>query len=133
MHYIEYEENPSLLDEFKNLLSETCTFVDSWSSPAIIPSTYMLYGQRSPTNDATNKFVSVFRQSITSYDLRERHYDDVEKSRYSRSEWSHASISTKIALDKQLKEPRTLLFFARRCMSSLIIRKVNLASLKWQF
>ena len=111
MHYMEYEEDPSLLDEFKNLLPETCTFVDSWSSPEITPSTYRLYGRRSPANDATNQFVSVVRQSITSCDLRERQSDDVEKSRYSHSEWSHASISTKNALDKNLKEPRTLLFF----------------------
>ena len=44
MHYKEYEENPELLDKFKNLLSETCTFVDSWSLPVITPSTYRLYG-----------------------------------------------------------------------------------------
>ena len=85
MYHMEYEEKPSLLDEFKNLLSETCTFVDSWSSPAITPSTYRLYGRRLPANDATNQFVSVVRQSITSCDLRERHSDDVEKSRYSHS------------------------------------------------
>ena len=87
MHYIEYEENPSLLDEFKNLLSETCTFFDSWSSPVITPSTNMLYGRRSPANDVTNQFMSVVRKSIASCDLMERHSDDVEKSRYSHSEW----------------------------------------------
>ena len=42
MHYSEYEKNPGLIDEFKNLLLTTCTFVPTWSSNKITPSKYRL-------------------------------------------------------------------------------------------
>ena len=62
IYYMEYEESPALLDKFKNLLSETFTFVDSWISPVIMPSKYRLYGKRLLANDVTNQFVSVVWQ-----------------------------------------------------------------------
>ena len=39
-----YDDNPELITEFKNLLLDTCTFVDSWSDEIISPNTYRLYG-----------------------------------------------------------------------------------------
>ena len=43
-----YVENPELISEFKELLSVTCTFVNSWNSEVITPSTYRLYGKNIP-------------------------------------------------------------------------------------
>ena len=40
-----YEEDSSLIPEFKELLLKTCTFVDNWDANVISPSTYRLYGK----------------------------------------------------------------------------------------
>ena len=37
MYYKDVEDNPELLEEFKELLSETCTFIDTWSSSEVTP------------------------------------------------------------------------------------------------
>jgi hypothetical protein len=111
MHYQKYTENPSLLDEFKDLLSATCTFVPNWSSTEITPSTYRLYSKKFPAKEATRQFVSAVTQSIEQMNLRKKNADDVQKSRYSHGEWGQATDDTKCILDQKLKEPRTLLFF----------------------
>jgi len=46
MHYSKYEENNDLIIEFKNLLRSTCTFVQTWSSDKITPSTYRLFSKK---------------------------------------------------------------------------------------
>ena len=111
MHYSEYEKNPELIDEFKNLLLNTCTFVPTWSSNKITPSTYRLYSKKFPAKEATRQFVNNVRQSIAPNELREKKADDVEKSRYSHGEWLRASEHTQIILNQRLKEPDTLLLF----------------------
>ena len=111
MHYSKYEEDPELITEFKTLLDETITFVPSWTSPEITPSTYRLYGKKFPAKEATRQFIIGVRQNIAPSDLREKHADDVERSRYSHGEWLHASEQTQSVLNQRLKEPDTLLFF----------------------
>ena len=111
MHYSKYVSNPDLITEFKTLLSNTCTFVPSWTSPEITPSTYRLYGKKFPAKEATRQFVDGVRRSINQSNLREKDADDVEKSRYSHGEWLSASEQTKSTLNQKLKEPGTLLFF----------------------
>ena len=61
MHYSKYVSNPDLITEFKTLLSNTCTFVPSWTSPEITPSTYRLYGKKFPAKEATRQFVEAVR------------------------------------------------------------------------
>ena len=111
MHYSEYEKNEDLITEFKSLLRTTCTFVTTWSSNEITPSTYRLYSKKFPAKEATRQFVNNVRQSISAGNLREKKADDVEKSRYSHGEWLQASEHTKNTLNQRLKEPDTLLFF----------------------
>ena len=111
MHYKVYQQQPELLDEFKLLLSNTCTFVSDWSDPEITPSTYRLYSKKFPAKEATRQFISAVTQSIESNHIIEKNADDVQKSRYSHGEWMTASDEVKASLDQRLKEPRTLLFF----------------------
>ena len=110
-HYSLYIEDDDLLVEFRNLISETCTFVDNWNSLEITPSTYRLYGKRLPANDATKQFVDNVRLSIPADQLLEKQSNDVEKNRYSHCDWEPASTSMREKLDKRVKEPSTLLFF----------------------
>ena len=72
MHYSQYKENNGLINEFKSLLRSTCTFVSSWSSEEITPSTYRLYGKKFPAKEATRQYVDNVRQSITSAGIREK-------------------------------------------------------------
>ena len=72
MHYSSYIDNTDLLDEFRNLLSETCVFVSNWNAPEITPSTYRLYGKRVPANEATKQFVDNVRLSVPSNELLEK-------------------------------------------------------------
>ena len=43
MNPVIYEDNPTLIQEFKDLLFETCTFVDNWNDDSITPTKYRLY------------------------------------------------------------------------------------------
>ena len=56
VHYRMYEDNPCLLVEFNNNISETCTFIDDWKSEDIVLSTYQFHGEIIPTNYITNQF-----------------------------------------------------------------------------
>ena len=111
LHYKMYSLDPSLIPEFKRLLSETCTFVLTWNDPEITPSTYRLYGKKFPAKEATRQFVDSVRQTILANDICLKIADDVEKSRYSHGEWLRASETTQNFLNQHLKEPDTLLFF----------------------
>eukprot|EP00957_Ditylum_brightwellii_P119306 9101990-Ditylum_brightwellii.AAC.1 len=78
MPYEVYNEKPELLDDFLNLLEQTCVFVNSWNSPEITPSTHCLYGQKYPAKDASMHFVDLMRQRNDIGILREHHSSDVE-------------------------------------------------------
>ena len=41
-----YLEDPEIIDEFENMLLETCTFVKDWNDEIITPTIYRLYGKQ---------------------------------------------------------------------------------------
>ena len=43
LHPQKYIDDPSLIPEFKRLLSSTCTFVNDWNDPIITPTTHRVY------------------------------------------------------------------------------------------
>ena len=45
MNPIHYDNDSTLISEFKDLLLSTCTFVDNWDNEVITPTTYRLYGK----------------------------------------------------------------------------------------
>ncbi len=100
-----------VIEEFKSLCEDTFSFVESWSNPKITPSTYRLYGRRSPAVDATTDFVNSVEESIESSLLRKKECEDTQRNRFSHSEWGRANPQTSAKLDKKVKEPSTLLFF----------------------
>ena len=69
MHYSEYEDDEGLLVEFRELVSNSCTFVDSWSDSKITPSMYRFYGKHFAAIEATNQFVDGVKQTslFTTY------------------------------------------------------------------
>ena len=111
MHPSEYTNDPDLLSRFRELVSESCTHVDSWSDPEITPSTFRLYGKKVPANEATTEFVENVRRNIDPNLLRVKVSKDMEKNRFSHSDWERAGDKTREVLDKKVKEPHVLVLF----------------------
>ena len=48
IHPSNYVSDPSILEEFEDLLKTTCTFVTDWSDPVITNNTFRLYAKTFP-------------------------------------------------------------------------------------
>lgn len=108
MSYRELENNPELIEEFKELC-DGFTFVDSWADEKITPETFRIYARQIPAKQASKDFIESVKQHYP--DCLERKAIDSEKRRYSNQEWRSASPTTITALESKLKEPERLLFF----------------------
>ena len=106
-----YDRNPDLISEFKDLLSSTCTFVDSWNDDIISPTTYRLYGKKYPARKASEQYIEQVRSQFDNNDVRERSAEDIQNPQQSHQEWQVANEITSNSLDHKCKEPRKLLFF----------------------
>jgi predicted GIY-YIG superfamily endonuclease len=109
--YWMFEENPGLIDEFIQLLSDNFTFVDDWTSELITPSTYRLYSKKIPAKEAAQQFIDRVRRQVDGHLLKARKSDDVEKSRFSHREWRPATQRVVDQLEQAVKEPNEILFF----------------------
>ena len=100
-----------IVEEFKALLKNTCTFVPDWSSPEITPSTVRFYAKRLPAREAVKEYIQNVK-SNGNLQWRERISEDVQKQSSSREDWATANEAVSKGLDKSCsKQPRTLLFF----------------------
>ena len=108
---VKYEEDESLIPEFKELLLNTCTFVDNWDSDAITPNTYRLYGKKLPARQECAKYVEQVKHQLHNNQYQEIMSEDIQNPQLSHQEWSTATELTRNSLDHQCKEPRNLLFF----------------------
>lgn len=105
--------NKPLVDRFIYLASKLFTFVDSWDSDEITPSTYRLYGKKIPAKEASREFVRATRAYYKNHNIKltEKRSIDLQKHRFSHREWKEASDETKQQLEQEVREPETLLFF----------------------
>ena len=106
---VKYEEDESLIPEFKELLLNTCTFVDNWDSDAISPNTYRLYGKKLPARQECAKYVEQVKHQLHTHQYQEIMSEDIQNPQLSHQEWSTATELTRNSLDHQCKEPRNLL------------------------
>ena len=111
MHPQHYEDNPSLISEFKDILLSTCTFVDNWDDDSISPTTYRLYGKKYPARKACQEYIDQVRSQFSEADMRTCTANDMQTPQQSHQEWQTANDLTMSALDHKCKEPRNLLFF----------------------
>lgn len=111
MNYRDLKANPGLVDEFISLASENFTFVTDWNDPNIVPSTFRVYSKRVPAVDAAKEFISNVKRTIRSSEIRVRVSKDLQKSRYTTSDWRPASSDTSNKLEEKIKPPNQLLFF----------------------
>ena len=105
------EEENNYVREFTELISEHCTFVDTWESPLITEKTYRLYSKRVPAKEASRQYAERVKRCIHHDNYVVSTAVDVEKSRFSHSDWYCASQSSSDQITHRVKEPPELLFF----------------------
>ena len=66
MNYRIFEEDPELMDEFKNLCSNSFIFVDTWEDDNIQPTTMRLYSKMIQVKEASRQFMTSTRRQVTN-------------------------------------------------------------------
>ena len=85
MHPTKYINNSRILNEFKQLASETLTFVNNWNCPEIDPTSYRLYGRKKTAKEVTCDFINHVRAFIDPLDIIERGSNNVQNHLFSHS------------------------------------------------
>ena len=105
------DESNDYVKEFIDLVSNICTFVDDWDHSAINEKAYRLYSKKVPAKAALRKYAERVKRCIKRSKYITRLAADVEKSRFSHSEWYAASTTSIDQIEVQCKEPTKLLLF----------------------
>ena len=112
MNYRHLMENPLLVTEFSELASTHFTFVENWEDRKIVPSTFRVYSKRVPAVDAAKEFIANVRRNITNPNsVITCEAKDLQKARYTTSDWRNATSETSNKLEEKVKPPKQLLFF----------------------
>ena len=109
MHPDEY--NPSILQEFANLASDTFTFVPSWNHEIITPDVFRIFLKKIPAQACMANYIDQVCQRLTPEEYIMRSSEDTQKRITSQSEWINASNYTQKILNKKVKEQPLILFF----------------------
>ena len=105
------DESNDYVDEFIELISNHCTFVPSWDDSIINEKTYRLYSKKVPAKAASRQYAERVKRCLRPNQYISRTALDVEKQRFSHSEWYASSQSTIDQIEIIRKEPTELLFF----------------------
>ena len=105
------DESNNYVHEFEELVSNHCSFVNDWESNLINEKTYRLYSKKVPAKEASKQYSTRVKRCIDRSRIISRISSDVEKSRYSHSEWYQATQSSIDQIENHVKEPTELLFF----------------------
>jgi hypothetical protein len=125
------DESHDYVDEFIELISNHCTFVRCWDDSIINEKTYRLYSKKVPAKAASRQYAERVKRCLRPNQYISRTALDVEKQRFSHSEWYASSQSTIDQIEIIRKEPTELLFFVGVSMNSRSIKMANLVSPKW--
>ena len=107
----DYFSNPGLLEEFRQLVSNHCTFVSSWDDPIITNNVFRLFGKWAPARDAEQRFLSSLEHSAIGPLIKKRHAQDFELPMQSHGQWFNASHQTTQILNRKTKESQVLTFY----------------------
>ena len=105
----EYEENPSLISEFRQLLSDNCTFVDTWDDPIITSSMLRVFGKHAAVRIAERKLLAQLEAS--NQQVQRSVARDYQLSLQSHSTWATASARTTTFLNRNVKEMEVVHFY----------------------
>jgi predicted GIY-YIG superfamily endonuclease len=109
----EYEDNPTVIDELKELLRTHCTWVDNWDSPEIPRSATRCFGMRTPAHEAEARYINqVERECASSGSPFLRvNATDLQMPQQSHASWTSASPWVVSELNRLVKEPENLAMF----------------------
>lgn len=111
MNYKELQDHPEYIDEFITLASENFTFVDSWDSEEIGPSTFRVYSKRTPVAAALEAFANRVMSTFSEDEYILCKSVDTYKIRNSLADFRDANEDITKNLDKKVKSPSSLMFF----------------------
>ena len=107
--------NQQLETEFKTLVGEHLTFHSSWDDSTIPPNALRVYSKRKEAATAAHDYVSTTEEILkkTSVQYVISNAVDQQRVAYSRSQYRLATDEQLLQrMDKSLKEPRKLIFYA---------------------
>lgn len=113
MSKTQYEEDPSVIGELRNLLSTHCTWVDSWDSTLIPSNATRVFGMKKPAQKAEERYINEVKQNC----LRERMpfktvcSIDLQQARQSHAQWIPATRAVTTRLNRLVKEPAILALY----------------------
>ncbi len=87
MNPVMYEENSSLISEFKSFLSSTCTFLENGKDDIITPTTYRLYGKKYPARKASIEYIEQVQSHLSEDSMRISVSNDKQIPQFSHQEW----------------------------------------------
>ena len=103
------ELTPSIIDEFKSLIANHCTFVNDWDDPKITTSTLRIFGKKAASVHAERKLLQSMSGRFGSTRVLRRKSVDQEST--PEGMWNPASTSTSTDLSREVKEPEELYFY----------------------
>ena len=113
--------NPSILnndldlkDEFFDLAQRILTFVPNWDDNQIEPNMMRAFSRIRPAQETLNEYRESIKRQLqnTNTPYRVSKASDLQRTRSTNSDYSAASQQSIKALNKELKEPSELVFFA---------------------
>jgi hypothetical protein len=108
MDYQNY--TPEIINEFKQLLQASCTFVSDWDSPTLEQSVIWVFGLHDALKHAKPTMLQWIKDSNVA--VLSCSAQDKQMSVTAQSDWGSASKAIRRQLDKKCKQPRVLHFYA---------------------
>jgi hypothetical protein len=98
---------PEIINEFKQLLCTSCTFVSDWDSPILEQSVIWVFG----LHDAVKHAEATMLQRIKDSNVAVLSCSTRDEQMSVTADWGSASNTIRRQLDKKCKEPRVLHFY----------------------
>ena len=105
-----YVSSPEVLQEFRQLLGDHCTFVDSWDDPCITTNVFRLFGKHAAALAAETAFLHKVQVEHGAACIA-CHAEDLQSAIESHGQWQPASPQTSRMLSRKLKERKILYFY----------------------
>ena len=115
MHSYYLRDHPEIIEEFRSLVSNNCTFVLTWDHPLINDLCYRMFGKHNAAKDALFSYLRKKEKELKSYEYILRNSVDSQVPLYSHMEWAEATEAVSNFLNTKVKEPRQL-FFMKSCL-----------------
>ena len=104
------EMNRELIEEFKKLVMENCTFVRGWDDKRIKPGMLQMFGKKTPGRLAEERLLRAVRQQYGNNVL---YSEAVDYESTTEGDWQKASKAVSRDLSRRIKQPYNLAFYEK--------------------